>query len=79
MAAIHALFDLGSMPEYIDELREEIQSVRSVEDSGWSFETIEGLRRLDSFLKESMRMNQPDSCMSFQNAICLKANCRKWV
>jgi len=53
---IHALFDLCANPEYIGPIREEIQSVTA--EHGWTLSAIAGMKRLDSFMKESQRLNQ---------------------
>ncbi|TAQ88952.1 hypothetical protein B7494_g2745 [Chlorociboria aeruginascens] len=67
MAAIHTttihvtnvLYDLASRPEYIAPLREEI-SVILAEDNGTLLKTsMTKLRKLDSFMKESARLNPP--------------------
>jgi cytochrome P450 len=49
------LYDLASRPEYIEPLREEIESLISTE--GWKKSTISKMRKLDSFVKESMRLH----------------------
>ncbi|KAI0714847.1 cytochrome P450 [Earliella scabrosa] len=51
----HALFDLAAAPEYIQPLREEIESVLAVE--GWTKIAMGKMWKLDSFLKESQRVN----------------------
>ncbi|GAB1319341.1 Ent-kaurene oxidase [Madurella fahalii] len=58
MAITHAIFDLCSMPEYIEPLRSEAQTALARDNGEWKFSTIKKLRRLDSFLKESQRVNQ---------------------
>lgn len=54
--AIHVLFDLCANPDYIVSLREEVESV--VRDHGWTLSSINRMKRLDSFTKESQRLNQ---------------------
>ncbi|KAK1913952.1 hypothetical protein P3342_007198 [Pyrenophora teres f. teres] len=54
--AIHVLFDLCAHPEFITPLRDEIE--RTVREYGWSLSSINCLKRLDSFMKESQRLNQ---------------------
>ena len=64
MAAIHNttmsvtndLFDLLEHPEYIDTLRNEIQEVLQ-EEQGWTKQALTKMRKMDSFMKESQRMN----------------------
>ncbi|KAF3062198.1 Ent-kaurene oxidase [Daldinia childiae] len=58
MAITHVIFDLCAMPEYIEPLRSEAQAALIKDDGKWQFSTIKRLRRLDSFLKESQRLNQ---------------------
>lgn len=56
MAIIQTLYDLCAYPEYISLLREEIEMVLA-EDGKWTKESYTKLRKLDSFMKESQRMN----------------------
>ncbi len=51
----HALFDLASMPQYIQPLRKEIESV--IATDGWTKLSMDKMWKLDSFLKESQRHN----------------------
>lgn len=59
------LFDLASRPEYIDELRREIDQVlaengEDLDENGNPYinkATFAKLKRLDSFIKESQRWN----------------------
>ncbi|KAI0194214.1 cytochrome P450 [Astrocystis sublimbata] len=57
MALTHAIFDLCAMPEYIEPLRSEAQASYSLENDKWELSTVQRLRRLDSFLKESQRLS----------------------
>ncbi|MCJ1243265.1 hypothetical protein MMC30_000462 [Trapelia coarctata] len=59
MAVVHALFDLITMPEYLEPLRAEIQDMLP---HGWKEATqsgLTGMTRMDSFLRESQRFNPP--------------------
>ena len=59
MAAVHVIFDLITMPEYLEPLRAEIQQKLP---QGWNEATQSGLMSmyyLDSFLRESQRFNPP--------------------
>lgn len=47
------------MPEYREALRAEALAVLQ-EDGSWELSSLKKLRKLDSFLKESMRYNQAD-------------------
>jgi len=58
LTAAQALFDLASYPEYITELRAEINQVASEEPDGkLTKNSMPKLRKLDSFIKESQRMH----------------------
>lgn len=60
MAATHAIFDLAAHPEYISELRAEIDAVTAEEpDRQLRKVGMAKLRKLDSFIKESQRMSPP--------------------
>ncbi|KAK3394795.1 cytochrome P450 [Podospora didyma] len=67
MATTHAILDLVTRPEYIKPLREEIAAVRAADgdligDDGYvrlKKDSINKLRKLDSFMKESQRFNPP--------------------
>ncbi|KIK94711.1 hypothetical protein PAXRUDRAFT_429265 [Paxillus rubicundulus Ve08.2h10] len=62
LAAIHsssssftqALYNLAANPQYMQPLREEVESI--VEKYGWSKGALAKMRRVDSFLKETQRM-----------------------
>lgn len=70
MAAIHtttettvqALLDVCEHPEILQPLRDEI--VQVVRESGWSKTSLYKMKLLDSFLKESQRMNPMSSSVS---------------
>lgn len=53
---IHVLFDLCANPEFMDELRQDVQ--QAVSESGWTLASIAKMKKIDSFMKESQRMNQ---------------------
>ena len=52
---LHALYNLVSHPEYITPIREEIEPL--VATLGWQKKTVTKMRKLDSFLKESIRLH----------------------
>ncbi|KAJ6438807.1 Ent-kaurene oxidase-like protein [Purpureocillium lavendulum] len=54
--AIHALFDLCANPEYMEPLRDEAQG--AIKEHGWTLAAINTMKKLDSFMKESQRLNQ---------------------
>lgn len=58
MSAAHSLYDMCYRPEYFDPLREEAVEILR-EDEGWKKTTLNKMRKLDSFLKESQRVNPP--------------------
>ena len=51
----HALYHLAANPEYLIPLREEVESVVKVD--GWTKGAMNKMRRLDSFMRESQRLN----------------------
>ena len=54
----HALLDLvSSKQEYIDELREEIESVLAEHGGEWNKRALAKMEKLDSVLRESARLN----------------------
>ena len=58
MAAVNALYDLCAYPETLSSLREEIE-LTLAENGGWSKAAISKMGKLDSFLRESQRINPP--------------------
>ena len=52
---VHALFHLAAEPHYIGPLREEIESV--IKEEGFTKIAMTKMWKLDSFMKESQRMN----------------------
>ncbi|PYH37644.1 cytochrome P450 [Aspergillus neoniger CBS 115656] len=58
MALTETLYDLCAYPEYQDELRQEVLDALEV-NGGWEKTTLLRMRKLDSFMKESQRMNPP--------------------
>ncbi|KAH8818709.1 cytochrome P450 [Flagelloscypha sp. PMI_526] len=50
----HSIFDLAQNPQYVEILREEIESI--VAEDGWSKESLQKMVKLDSFAKESQRL-----------------------
>ena len=58
MTLTNVLYDLAAHPEYAEVLREEIQCISAEEPSGiLRKKTMPKLRKLDSFIKESQRIN----------------------
>ncbi|MCJ1241081.1 hypothetical protein MMC14_009085 [Varicellaria rhodocarpa] len=56
MAASHAIYDLCSMPELFEPLREEIVEVLE-HDRAWLKQGLNKMRKMDSFLRESQRFS----------------------
>ncbi|KIJ13821.1 hypothetical protein PAXINDRAFT_80382, partial [Paxillus involutus ATCC 200175] len=61
-----ALYDLAANPQYMDPLREEVEAI--VETDGWTKEALAKMRKLDSFLKKSQRMDGI-SCVSMSRKV----------
>ncbi|KAJ7767236.1 cytochrome P450 [Mycena metata] len=55
MAFTHALFDLVTHPEYLRPMRQEVELV--VKEEGWSKAALNSMVKVDSFLRESQRLN----------------------
>ncbi|KAJ3557279.1 hypothetical protein NP233_g11785 [Leucocoprinus birnbaumii] len=55
MSMTHALYDLVSHPEYIEEMREEAEAM--IEEHGWTKAAMQKMRKIDSFLRESQRFS----------------------
>ena len=51
----HALYNLAAHTEYIQPLREEVEGI--IAEEGWTKASLGKMRKLDSFLKESQRVN----------------------
>jgi len=49
------LFDLATHPEYVEDMRKEAEAV--IQEEGWSKASFSKLRKLDSFIKESLRLS----------------------
>lgn len=73
MSMSYAIFDLAAHPEVVKELRDEIEAVIAVEQppSGWlEKSSLPKLRKLDSFMKESQRLNPPFLSMNTTHGEC---------
>jgi cytochrome P450 len=65
----HLWFDLAARPQYLAELRAEIEEVAASEPEGKLGKTsLPRLKKLDSFMKESMRLN-PFSVTGFSRKV----------
>lgn len=64
MTLTNVLYDLAAHPEWAEILRDEIQCISAEEPSGkLRKRTMPKLRKLDSFIKESQRINPLGSGM----------------
>jgi len=69
MAAIHTtsntftqtLFYLAAYPEYVEPMREEVKNV--IKEHGWTKASLNQMRKLDSFVKESARIEGLDAVL----------------
>jgi cytochrome P450 len=65
MASIHTnatlvtlvLFDLLAYPEYYSDILEEILQVSAENNGHWTPQSVDEMKKLDSFMKESLRLN----------------------
>ncbi|KAF8075266.1 cytochrome P450 [Lyophyllum atratum] len=55
MTFSHALLYLAAYPEYIQPMREEVQQI--IDQEGWTHDALNQMVKVDSFLKESQRLN----------------------
>ncbi len=55
----YVLYDLASHPEYAQLMREEVEAVLRPE--GWTHAAIGKLSKVDSFIKESLRLSTMES------------------
>lgn len=55
-----AIYDLAAHPEYITTLRQEVESVPRDQNGDFDKDSVMKMEKLDSFLKESQRLNSPD-------------------
>jgi len=62
-AFTHALYELAARPQYLAPLREEIEGV--IERYGWSKMALVHMSKLDSFFKESQRVNGSSGTSSY--------------
>ena len=70
----HSLYNLATYPEYVQPLREEIEAV--IQEQGWSKASITKMTKLDSFVKETMRLSPVSACTHLicHHYICSKNN-----
>ncbi|KAF8691943.1 hypothetical protein AX14_002699 [Amanita brunnescens Koide BX004] len=63
MTITHSLYNLATYPEYVQPLREEVEAV--IQEQGWSKASITKMTKLDSFIKETMRLS-PNAAFSMR-------------
>jgi len=56
----HALYHLAAAPEHAAILREEVDAI--VQEEGWTKAAIDRMIKVDSFLRESQRLNGLATC-----------------
>jgi cytochrome P450 len=71
MATTHTIYDLAANPQYIPEMRGEVEDVL-ISDGGWDKQTLSKFKKIESLMKESQRLNPPSYCK--QLFISLKRN-----
>ncbi|EPT03391.1 hypothetical protein FOMPIDRAFT_1028682 [Fomitopsis schrenkii] len=65
---VHALYHLAANPEYIQPLREEAETALR-EEGGWSKAALGRMIKIDSFFKESQRVNGVSGISIFRRAM----------
>ncbi|KAH9477625.1 Cytochrome P450 monooxygenase 103 [Psilocybe cubensis] len=68
MGLTSILFDLCMYPEYIEPMREEVSAI--VKAEGWTKSSLAKMRKVDSFVKESQRLNT-SSCMCLEYSVLM--------
>ena len=68
----HSLYNLAAYPQYVQPLREEIEAV--IQEQGWSKASVTKMTKLDSFVKETMRLSPTTACtyLICHHFICTK-------
>ena len=71
----NAIFNLATYPEYVPILKEEIGSVLKESGGEWSLESMGKLKKLDSFMKETLRYNgHLTGCVDSRSTLAISAN-----
>lgn len=66
MAVVNALYEIAARLEYVEPLREELRTVLQRTDGHFTKSTLDNLKKLDSFMKESHRHNPSSFGMLFR-------------
>ena len=53
----NAIFNLAAYPEYVPLLKEEMECVLAKHGGQWSLESMREMKKMDSFVKETLRYN----------------------
>ncbi|KAK4224648.1 putative cytochrome P450 E-class, group IV [Podospora fimiseda] len=61
MTSTNTFYNLAAYPQYIPILRDEIKSVLAQHNGVFTSLALQNMKRLDSFIKESMRLDPPGS------------------
>ena len=56
----YVLYDLATHPECVQPMRDEVEA--ALQEDGWTQATIGKLSKVDSFVKESLRLSVIDAC-----------------
>ena len=59
-SSTYILYDLATHPEYVQPMRDEVEAV--LRDEGWTYAAINKLSKVDSFIKESLRLSIISMC-----------------
>ena len=57
---VNVLYRLLSNPEYIEPLRHDVES--AVAKEGWTKAAMDKMHKIDSFLRETQRLDDLDNC-----------------
>ncbi|KAM0283941.1 hypothetical protein ACHAO9_009467 [Fusarium lateritium] len=68
LTATNAFYDLAAMPELQAELREEVREAVSQSNNVFTSNTLQAMKKMDSFLKETLRVH-PATMASFQRKV----------
>ncbi|KAJ9132428.1 Cytochrome P450 [Pleurostoma richardsiae] len=68
LTATNAFYNIAAMEDLVPELREEIKQALAESDGVFTSRALQSMKKLDSFLKETMRMN-PATMASFQRKV----------
>ncbi|KAH0555796.1 hypothetical protein GP486_006260 [Trichoglossum hirsutum] len=60
MGVTNTMYDLAARPEYIKPLRDEIEAVLADTDGKFTKQALTKMKKLDSFMLESQRVNPPE-------------------